>query len=150
MTMTRDATPRSWTDLEARFFRTLNGVLEPAVRAGWGSLLWPTGLIVLETTGRRSGQTFRVPVLATRIGGHILASTARGDRSQWLKNIHASPAIRYWSAGREHEADAVVLSPSSNIPRLASFPAIVRPLVPGLALLAAGCGAGFAVLTPRT
>lgn len=139
---------RRFTSFEASFFRTLNEVLEPSVRAGWGSLLLPTGLIVLETTGRRSGRTFRVPVVATRIGDSILVSTARGERSQWLKNLAATPASGYWELGRAHQAEALVLSPHTNIPDVARVPALVRPLLPALALLSAGCGAGFAILLP--
>lgn len=135
--------------VEANFFRALNEVLEPVVRRGWGSLLLPTGLIVLETTGRRSGRRFQVPVVATRIGDSILATTVRADRSQWLKNLAATPASRYWELGRLHDAQAVVLSPDTNIPDPARVPTLIRPLLPALSLLAAGCGAGFAILSPR-
>ncbi len=135
--------------LEVQFFRTLNGLIEPAVRVGFGSPgLWPTGLIVLETTGRRTGRTYRVPVAATLWGHLILASTVRGERSQWLKNLSVTPALRYWLAGHEHEADAIVIGPGTPIPDNISMPALVRPLVPGLSFLS-GLGMGFAVLTPR-
>jgi hypothetical protein len=51
--------------IEADFFRALNALVEPAVHAGCGSPgLLPTGLIVLETTGAKSGQPRRVPLLA--------------------------------------------------------------------------------------
>ena len=54
--------------LEAEFFRTLNAFVEPAVRMGFGSpWIVPVGAVVLETTGRRSGRSYRTPVLATEI-----------------------------------------------------------------------------------
>ena len=44
----------SAASLEREFFRTLNRVVEPMVRAGFGSpRIVPGGLIVLETLGRR-------------------------------------------------------------------------------------------------
>ena len=137
------------TGFEAQFFRTLNGFIEPAIRAGFGSPgIWPTGLIVLESTGRRTGRTYRVPVAATLWGHLILASTVRGERSQWLKNLSVTPALRYWLAGREHEADATVIAPGMPIPDGISMPALLRPLLPSLSFLS-GLGMGFAVLTPR-
>lgn len=139
------------TGLEAQFFRKLNGFVEPAVRAGLGSPgIWPTGLVVLESTGRRSGRTYRVPVAATVLGHMVIASTVRGERSQWLKNLSVTPAVRYWLAGREREAVAIVFSPKTPIPDTDAMPALFRPLVPGLALLSAGFGMGFAVLIPST
>ncbi len=44
--------------LEQRVFRSLNAVVEPAVRKGFGSpTLAPAGLIVLETVGFKSWRT---------------------------------------------------------------------------------------------
>src|ERR1051326_8090630 len=46
---------------EARLFRALNAVLEPSVRKGFGSPpLAPGALIVLETTGHRTGRLSKV------------------------------------------------------------------------------------------
>lgn len=135
--------------LETRLFRAINGVAEPAIRAGFGSpCLWPTGLIVLETTGRRSGRPFRVPVAVSLWGRMIIASTVRGSSSQWLKNVAATPTLRYWLAGREHEADAIVFSPGVPLPDVDAMPVLLRPLVPGLSMLSA-LGMGFAVLIPH-
>lgn len=134
---------------ETNFFRTINRVAEPAIRAGLGSpCLWPSGLIVLETTGRQSGTARRVPVTATRLGRVILISTVRGDRSQWLRNLAVEPTLRYWLGGREHDADAIIFSPGTPLPDISALPILVRPLVPTLASLAA-LGMGFAILIPR-
>ncbi len=136
-------------NLETNFFRTINRAAEPAIRAGLGSpCLWPTGFIVLETTGRQSGKPRRVPVTATQVGNLLLISTVRGERSLWLKNLATTPAARYWLRGRERTADAIVFSPGTPLPDISGLPALLRPIVPSLSSLAA-LGMGFAILIPR-
>lgn len=135
-------TPRS---VEATFYRNVNRVVEPAVRAGVGSCLVPSGMIVLETTGRTSGRTYRTPVLATLFGGRVLATTARGQSSQWLKNLAATPELRYWQGGRARDAEAMVFAPGGMANDLSPLPPVLRPAVAWLNTF----GFGLAVLTPR-
>jgi deazaflavin-dependent oxidoreductase (nitroreductase family) len=135
--------------LESDFYRGLNGFVEPIVRAGFGSpVLWPTGAIVLESAGRKTGQSFNVPLLATRVGDLIVVSTYR-RRSQWVKNLAARAETRYWMGGRLHEATAYVLTPDRE-------PSPSDELPPRAACLAAFLkqqsrlfGISFAILTPR-
>jgi hypothetical protein len=42
-----------------QFFRTLNRIVEPAVRRGFGTSVHGPGIFVVETTGRRSGRRRR-------------------------------------------------------------------------------------------
>jgi deazaflavin-dependent oxidoreductase (nitroreductase family) len=138
----RSAPSRS--SLEADFFRLLNRVVEPRVRAGWGSFhLVPGGLIVLETRGRRTGRRARVPLAATRVGGSVVVSTFRGRRSQWVRNLAARPRVRFWLRGRERSATAHVIAPGGS----AHLPRALRWLG---SLLAPYTNAGwaFAVLVP--
>lgn len=134
--------------MESDFYRGLNQFVEPLVRAGVGSpLLWPTGAIVLETTGRSTGRIYKVPLLVTRIGDLLLASTVR-RRSQWLKNLAANPDTRYWMRGRSHEATAYVIAaglaaPLDKMPPLASC--LTNALIPQSNLF----GVSFAILAPR-
>ena len=94
--------------LEVEFFRMLNRVVEPIVRRGFGSpRLAPSGFIVLETVGRKSGELRRSPLAATRIGRHMIVATFRGDRSQWVRNLAAQPRTRYWTRGAPHETRRV-------------------------------------------
>ena len=136
--------------LEARFFRALNAFVEPMARAGCGSpSLAPTGLIAMETTGRRTGLTHRIPVLATLIGDHLLITTIRGNRSQWIKNVRMNPHVRYWLSGRVHEAKALVFIPGKEPPDTPELPPLLRGAVAGLHPLAAALGVGFAILEPQ-
>jgi hypothetical protein len=69
--------------IEKRFFRTLNTYLEPLISTGLGSPgVTPVGAVVLETTGRKSGRTYKTPVLASEFATLLLVSTVR---SRWAK-----------------------------------------------------------------
>lgn len=134
--------------LEVEFFRMLNRVVEPIVRRGFGSpRLAPTGFIVLETVGRRSGELRRNPLAATRIGRHVIVATFRGDRSQWVRNLAAQPRARYWTRGRPHDARAVVIRDGARVP--ASLPAPLRRVAQFL-MPYTRAGWAFAVLSPRS
>ncbi len=135
-------------EIEVAFFRALNRVAEPLVRAGLGSpRLAPGGLIVLEMTGRKSGRRVRVPLAATRLGDHVLVATFRGDRSQWVKNLAAEPRVRFWLAGRPREARAYLVAEGARRRLPQSLPAPLHTLVSLLAPLT-GAGWAFAVLAP--
>lgn len=134
--------------VEVRFFRMLNGLVEPRIRAGWGSpRLVPGGIIVLETKGRRTGRRAKVPLAAFRISDHILVSTFRGGRSQWVKNLSADPDVRYWLRGRPRKARALVISSGQRTQSRKGLPAVVRWLVRSLTPYTYA-GWAFAVLRP--
>lgn len=100
-------------------FRALNSVLLPAVRAGFAAPL-PVGLglVVVETTGRKSGLTRSVPVVAFRTGENVTVSTVRGN-SQWLANLEATPAAAVWRNGVRRPVAATVQRGALNVVTLA-------------------------------
>ncbi len=106
------------TDLVRKSFRALNQLTVPAVRAGLGTPL-PIGfgLVVLETTGRTSGQPRQVPLVATRFGRHIKVSTVR-DKSQWMKNLEAQPGASVWVGGRKRTVTSTVETGALNVANL--------------------------------
>jgi len=132
--------------MQTDLFRTLNQFVEPLVRAGVGSPgPWPTGVIVLETRGRKSGRTLSVPLLATLIGDLVLVGTLRRP-SQWVSNIAHTPHVRYWMNGRAREATALVVAP--GVERPATMSPVVDCLVAGLAPFGHWFGITFAILGP--
>lgn len=135
------------SNLEAAMFRNLNALVEPTARAGWLSPgIWPTGLILLETKGRRTGRPRSVPLLATLIEDHALVSTVRSDRSQWFRNLAAAPDARYWLGGLPRECRAHIIS--SEAPELEEASPLMRCLATNLASASKSFGWSFALLAP--
>ena len=134
--------------VEQRFFRALNSVVEPTVRAGlFSPRLTPSTLIVLESTGYKSGKTRRTPLLANRFGRFLIVSTVRGEQSFWVRNLARNNDVTYFLGGRQREARALVLSPEgSDIPQ-AGLPRPLQRLVQLLSRLTER-GWAFAVLVP--
>ncbi len=136
-------------ELESAFFGVVNSVVEPAVRLGFGSPgILPTGLIVLETTGWRTGRRHRTPVLASVVGEYLLASTVRGRRSRWVENLRRSPDVRYWRHGVPRRARAIVFAPGVKTPDLSDLPPLARAIGAGLVCFVEDLGCAFALLGP--
>lgn len=133
--------------LETEFFRGLNQLVEPLVRAGLGApVLFPAGAIVIETLGRMTGRRSNVPLMAALVGDLVVVSTVR-RRSNWLKNLAANPEVRYWLGGREREATAFVILP--GIETQDSLPVRVSCLANALKQHSTIFGTGFAILMPH-
>lgn len=131
-------------EVESSLFSALNLLVEPKVRAGFGSLwVLPVGLIVLETTGRKTGLPQRVPLLAAMIAGHIVVSTVRVQQSQWLRNAIEDPEVRFWLRGQELRARAIVVMSGRDVSEVADDDArcLAEALRP-----AAAFGAAFVIL----
>ena len=136
------------TAAEAAFYRALNSVVEPVVRAGIGSPcgVSPAGLIVLQTRGLRSGLPRSVPLFAMLIGGYTVAATMRVQRSRWLQNVRHCPDVRYWLGGQVRDARAFVVMPGEDPPDVDEPRA--RQLAEALRIPAAMAGAAFVILAP--
>ena len=137
------------TKLEAEYFRALNLIVEPAVRAGCGPTgIVPIGPIVLETKGWRTGRWRRTIVLANAIDDFLLISTVRGRRSRWVKNLSHNAEVRYWSGDQPREATAIVFAPDEDIPDLQGLPPRFSSLAASLASPVKDLGCAFALLAP--
>jgi deazaflavin-dependent oxidoreductase (nitroreductase family) len=144
--MAEKSTMRS---LEVEFFRMLNRVVEPVVRAGLGSpRIVPSGFIVLETVGRTTGRVRRSPLAATRFGQYVIVATFRGNRSQWVLNLAAQPRTRIWLGGKPRDARAFVMYEGKRFRVPQSLPSGMQKVVRFLAPYTKA-GWAFAVLSPR-
>lgn len=102
-------------DVSQAVFRTLNRFVKPLVKAGLGSPL-PIGLgaVVLESTGRISGEPREVPVLGFRVGKRVMVSTVRAS-SQWVRNLEANDEAAVWYGGKRRPATATVQRGPLNV-----------------------------------
>ena len=126
--------PEQLRQAEKTFYRQLNQIVEPLVRAGLGGpLLFPAGLILIETRGRVSGRLYRTPVVALRWGELCFVSTVR-SQSQWVRNLAAHPAICCWMNGRQQQATAYLFSPEVAPYALETLPDAIQRIAPGLRL----------------
>ena len=139
---------RSLATLETDLFRGLNSFIEPLIRAGFGSPgPCASGVILIETIGRKSGRAINLPLMAASLGNLVVVSTVRARRSQWIKNLAANPEIRFWAGGRSRAATAFVISDDREFDR-EHLPAAMRGLAVFLRSFTIGNDVAFAVLMP--
>jgi len=141
----------TWSNLERAAFDSINSFVEPLVRAGFGSpCLWPVGAVVVEVTGRKSRRLINLPLMATVFGDHLIISTARGRRSQWIRNLAANPEVRYWIRGRPRSAHAFVFRKASERPDgFDRQPLEIRQIASLIAPWTHESGMAFAILAPQ-
>ena len=137
----------SFAKFEAAFFKQLNSVAKPRIKAGLGSPgLLPTGLIVLETVGRKTGRKFETPLVASTFGDYLLIGTVRG-KSQWIKNLAAMSETDYWIAGKNRQARVNVFLPGQDTEeQKVRLPIWLTPLINVLTRVTGHTGGSFAIL----
>lgn len=139
----------SLTALERNLFRSVNALVEPAVRRGVASsCLLPVSMIVLESTGFKSGSPRRTPLWSLGVGPYRVISTARGERSFWVKNLQKKQQVRYFIGGRVRSATALVVAPGHSDQVSETSPALLRWLLGRLRELPSR-GWAFAILVNR-
>lgn len=77
---------------------------------------------LLETTGRKSGQPRRTPLGGRREGNAFWLVSEFGDKSQYVKNIKADPAVRVRLNGKWHKGTAHLVPDDDPRERLRSLP----------------------------
>jgi deazaflavin-dependent oxidoreductase (nitroreductase family) len=83
---------------------------------GLGRLLGPRVLIMTHT-GRKSGLPRQVALEVVDFderAGHFLVASGYGPRSQWFRNIEATPQVTVEHAGRRYAAVAGQLPPDAS------------------------------------
>jgi deazaflavin-dependent oxidoreductase (nitroreductase family) len=94
------------TFLSAKVF---NRLVLAAARAG----LPLPGVVILETTGRRSGEPRRVPVTRLLEGDTLWIVTEHGRKAAYVRNIEADPRVRV-RVGRRWRSGTATLLPDED------------------------------------
>ena len=94
------------TFLSAKVF---NRLVLAAARAG----LPLPGVVILETTGRRSGEPRRVPVTRLLEGDTLWIVTEHGRKAAYVRNFEADPRVRV-RAGRRWRSGTATLLPDED------------------------------------
>ena len=84
-------------------------LLNPFVRALARAGLPLPGVVILETTGRRSGQRRRIPVGKALVGDTLWVIAEHGLRAGYVRNIQATPLVRVRVGRRWRTGTARVL-----------------------------------------
>jgi deazaflavin-dependent oxidoreductase (nitroreductase family) len=81
--------------------------LNPIVKLGALVGVRPPDIVVLETTGRRTGKIRRTPVGARKESGSLWLVAEHGPSASYVRNIEANPRVRVkmrggWRTGIAH------------------------------------------------
>ena len=87
--------------------------------------------------------------MAIVIDGHAIVGTARGERSDWFRNLQASPEVRYWLGGEERTGRALTFAPGGDHPATNDLPPLVQDAVCGILPAVDTLGCRFAVVVPK-
>jgi deazaflavin-dependent oxidoreductase (nitroreductase family) len=95
--------------MDERRFKTALALytLNPIVKLGALIGVRPPDVVVLETTGRKTGKVRRTPVGARRDNGSLWLVAEHGRRAAYIRNIEANPRVRVrmrggWRTGTAH------------------------------------------------
>jgi deazaflavin-dependent oxidoreductase (nitroreductase family) len=94
--------------MDQRRFRTALAkyTLNPVVKLGAALGVHPPGVVVIETTGRKTGKARRNPVGARRDGDTLWVVAEHGRKASYVRNIMANPHVRVRMRGRWHSGVA--------------------------------------------
>src|SRR6266542_1045798 len=82
-------------------FKYFNRFMLLMWRLGWGAWVnaWPDvggRIMVITTTGRKSGLRRQSPVNYALVGGELYCTAGFGQVSDWYRNIKANPNVEVW------------------------------------------------------
>ena len=86
-------------------------------------------LTMLETTGRKSGQPRRTPIGGRVIGNQFWMVSEHGERSDYVRNIKANPAVRVRVGGRWQNGTAHLMPDDDPLRRLGNLPRLNSAVV---------------------
>ena len=121
-----DARQRHRRSRHRSFWRLVNPPTRPlAGLAPW----W----VLLETTGRRTGQPRATPLARGPVDGTVVwLASVHGRHAQWVRNLEARPEVRIKLAGRWHRARATVVDYDDSVAERFNFYARSGPRTLGI------------------
>ena len=93
-------------------------VFNPPVKALLRAGVVPPGVVLLETTGRRSGLPRRVPVGNGLRGDRFWIVTEHGSAADYVRNIQKDPRVRVKVGRRWYSGTAHILEDDDPYARL--------------------------------
>jgi deazaflavin-dependent oxidoreductase (nitroreductase family) len=88
-------------------------LLNPLVRAAARTGLPLPIVVILETTGRRSGEPRRIPVGKALVGDTLWVVSEHGRKAAFVRNIEANPRVRV-RAGRHWRTGTASVLPDDD------------------------------------
>ncbi len=106
-----------------RLFHMMNYFMVLMWKAGLGRMLncWPAVLgriMVIRHRGRKSGKEYLTPVNYAVVDGEIYSTAGFGPKTDWYRNILASPRAQLWLPRGRPSVHAVDVSASPRRVRL--------------------------------
>lgn len=90
----------------------------------------PTKMVLLlTTTGRKSGLQRVTPLQFEEIDGAVYIGSARGQEADWFNNIVANPRVHVRMYNREFDADAKPVTDSKQVTDFIEYRVKRRPVM---------------------
>lgn len=106
-------------------------------RKGLGRLIgWM--ILLLTTTGRKSGKQHTVPVQYEKIGDKYYIGVAGGQKSDWFRNIQVNSSVKLFVKHSEIKGVAEAVLDPDRIAKFLAFRLKKHPLLIGSILKADG------------
>jgi deazaflavin-dependent oxidoreductase (nitroreductase family) len=103
----------------------------------------PEFVLVLTTTGRKSGQPRQTPLQYEEVEGNYLVASARGAQADWYRNLLADPNVTVQVKGRTFNGSAEPVTDPAKIADFFQLRLARRPRMMRLLLRAEGLPANF-------
>lgn len=110
--------PESWPAPFRKLIRTSNKyLLNPLMLRLAGKPNWYAS--VIEHTGRRSGKAYRTPIVADRVGEHVIIPLPYGTQVDWVRNVLTAGQANVVSGGQSfHVVSPELISSTQALPEL--------------------------------
>lgn len=97
-------------------------------------------VLLLHTTGRKSGRRRTTPLLYDEIDGVFYVATARGKKADWYRNAIANPTVKVEVGPHRFEGQAIAITDATRVLAFLEQRLERRPRAVGLFLQLAGLG----------